>query len=166
MGWPPRSVLDAALGVRSINPSTPFIPTTLRRALSFVALCYPPYERKNLITIVGNSQLVCKKTAQDILFALINREFGPMIGKFGKDYGKWTKDRMVSEIMKATNGKWVCEFMAINNYAAPNLTGDVKMYEYRHRLPIDGKWSDINMVLRFHLKGKSSYDLELLGFTR
>jgi hypothetical protein len=119
-----------------------------------------------VITIKGNPDGVLQKLAKEILFALINREFGIILGKLSHEYGKWTKERLQADVLKATNGRWVSEFMSFINTAAPALTGDDTRYEYKHRLPVDGEWSTSFVVLRLHQKAPSLYALELVGFSK
>jgi hypothetical protein len=119
-----------------------------------------------VITIKGNPDGALHKLAKEILFALINREFGIILGKLSHEYGKWTKERLQGDVQKATNGRWVSEFMSFIATAAPVLSGDDTRYEYRHRLPVDGEWSGSCLVLRLHKKAPSLYALELVGFSQ
>lgn len=119
-----------------------------------------------MITIKGNPDSALHKLAKEILFALINREFGIILGKLSHEYGKWTKERLQTDVLKATNGRWVSEFMSFIKAATPELTGDEAGYEYKHRLPVDGEWSGSCLVLRLHRKAPSLYALELVGFSK
>lgn len=119
-----------------------------------------------MITIKGNPDSALHKLAKEILFALINREFGIILGKLSHEYGKWTKERLQSEVLKATDGRGVSEFMSFIATASPVLSGDESRYEYRHRLPVDGEWSTSFVVLRLHRKAPSLYALELVGFSK
>lgn len=119
-----------------------------------------------MITLKGNPDSALHKLAKEILFSLINHEFGIILGKLSHEYGKWTKERLQGEVLKATNGKWVSEFMSFIATASPVLSGDENLYEYRHRLPVDGEWSGSCLVLRLHRKASSLYALELAGFTK
>lgn len=122
------------------------------------------HEKYFMITIVNKPEVVCKKLTRDILFALINHDFGIILGKTSHEYGKWTKEKLQTDVKAATRGKWVCEFTSIVEIAPPVLTGDQKMYEYIHALPVDGEWDRSHMVLRLHHKSQSLYALELAGF--
>lgn len=119
-----------------------------------------------MITLSQPPEAVCKKLTNEILFALINRDFGIILGKVSHEHGKWTRERLQQELLAATGGRWVSEFLSINRKPAPMLTGEPALYEYRHRLPIDGQWSDAALVLRLHQKNKSLYALELVGFVQ
>ena len=119
-----------------------------------------------MITIKGNPDSALHKLAKEILFGLINHEFGIILGKLSHEYGKWTTERLRAELLKATNGKWVSEFMSFIATAAPVLTGDEHLYEFKHRLPVDGEWSPAFFVLRLHQKAPSMYALELVGFSK
>lgn len=119
-----------------------------------------------MITIKENPGNALQKLAKEILFALINHEFGIILGKLSHEYGKWTKEKLQDDVLKATNGRWVSEFMSFIATAAPVLTGDEARYEYRHRLPVDGEWSNSCLVLRLHRKAPSLYALELVGFSQ
>jgi hypothetical protein len=119
-----------------------------------------------VITIKGNPDSALHKLAKEILFALINHEFGIILGKLSHEYGKWTKEKLQGDVLKATNGKWVSEFMSFIKTAAPELTGDESRYEFKHRLPVDGEWSTAFVVLRLHQKAPSLYALELVGFSK
>lgn len=118
-----------------------------------------------MITLTQPPEAACKKLAQDFLFALINRDYGIILGKVSHEYGKWTSERLQSELNAITHGRWVSEFLAINRSAAPVLSGDAACYEYRHRLPIDGRWADAALVFRLHQKSGRLYALELVGFS-
>ena len=119
-----------------------------------------------MITIKENPDSALHKLAKEILFGLINHEFGIILGKLSHEYGKWTKGKLQSDVLKATDGRWVSEFMSFINTAAPVLSGDDNLYEYKHRLPVDGEWSSSFFVLRLHRKAPSLYALELVGFSK
>jgi len=119
-----------------------------------------------MITVVSHPDKILKKLTNEFLFALINREFGIILGKISHEHGKWTNERLQTEVLAATRGRWVSEFLSINGLPPPALTGDQKLYEYRHRLPIGGRWSETELVLRLHHKQHALYALELVGFVR
>ena len=118
-----------------------------------------------MITLTNKPDVALKKLVNDILFGLINDDYGIILGKLSHEYGKWTKERIRSELLKATNGKQVSEFLSIKITDPPVVSGDEAMYEYRQRIPIDGEWSNAFVVLRLHRKNKPLYALELVGFS-
>ena len=120
-----------------------------------------------MITLDAAPEVLCKKLSRDIFFGLINREFGSSFKKVSPEFGKWNRKRIETELLGVTNGRWVCEFMSIDKYVHPVLTGDAKLYEYKHALPVDGSWSQAFMTLRLHQQQRQNqYALELVGFFR
>lgn len=117
-----------------------------------------------MITLPQPPDAALKKLANDFLFALVNRDFGIILGKIDRAHGIWTSDKLVIALNQATSNRWVSEFMTINKTAAPVLSGDAARYEYQHRLPINGAWSPARMVLRLHQQRGTQYSLELVGF--
>jgi hypothetical protein len=118
-----------------------------------------------VITLKHPPDAALQKLAREILFALINREFGIILGKLGHERGRWTSEKIRDALLAATAGAWVSEFLAIRNSPAPELTGDESCYEYRHRIPLDGAWSEARLILRLHRRHQSLYALELVGFS-
>ncbi len=119
-----------------------------------------------MITIKNNPDIALLKLTKEILFSLVNHEFGIILGKLSHEYGKWTKERINDELLRSTNGKWVSEFVSILKPANPEISGDENMYEYKHRIPVNGGWSNSQIVLRIHKKFASSYAIELVGFSK
>lgn len=117
-----------------------------------------------MIRLTDAPDAALKKLANEMLFGLINRDYGVILGKISYEYGRWTRERIQDELLQATKGRWVSEFLAINRKASPVLEGDAARYEYRHPLPIDGCWSDSVLVLRLHRKSVPLYAIELVGF--
>lgn len=117
-----------------------------------------------MITLPDTPEPTLKKLANEVFYALINRDYGVILGKISNEYGRWTRERLETELLKASHGRWPCEFHSIPRSACSVMTGDAKMYEYRHRLPLDDRWADSCVILRLHQKAGPRYALELVGF--
>jgi len=123
-------------------------------------------KKEPMITLPQPPDAMLKKLANDFLFALVNRDFGIILGKIDRVHGIWTSEKLVAALNLVTGNRWVSEFMTINKTAAPVLSGDATRYEYQHRLPINGSWSEARMVIRLHQQRGAQYSLEFVGFVK
>ena len=89
---------------------------------------------------------------------LASDEYGLALGELDASSKRWTKRSLQAALNAATGGARVTSANGLEQSAKPVveelLEGE---YRLRHRLPIDGKWANVQAVFLFRQKPDSGY---------
>lgn len=107
------------------------------------------------------------QTAHAMLDAMAAGEFGKALGGIdaNDDGRRWSAKAWRSECELHIEGK-ISSATGIKSSARPQLIciEEKNIYELRHAIPVEGRWSNCRMVLRFSRKPRTSYfHVQLLG---
>ena len=98
--------------------------------------------------------------AQNLLTGVAEDDFGQAFRHLdaNEDGSRWSKSQFLAQVRDRSSGR-ITSPLGHSKSARPVVDALVEgdVYELRHAIPIDGRWSDLVIVLRFARKEHSQY---------
>ena len=103
--------------------------------------------------------------AREFFEALAKNDFQSALGKLDSSSRRWSKKEILLQISNAAGAAGICSALNFKDSASPELEQTTSGYVLRHRLPVQGRWSDVTAVFEFTQKpGTGYFRVTLRGF--